>query len=307
MGIETWVFILGAPRSGTTWTQLLLSQHPDVATCPETHLVDGYLAPLHERVRWERERDMTGLTSVLPEDQLLDLLAGFAASVLETVSSRADAGVSIFLEKTPQNALHPELLLEHFPDARFLHVIRDPRDVAASMLAASRSWGAEWAPSGPVSAARLWREHVRGVRRLEDAGGYRELRFESLKEDPEAALAGIHEWLGLRSDPESRRQTVEDCELENLRQAPEKFEALPEKVHRNASKFFRKGESGGRTLSPSARRAVEHVASDEMRQLGYEPSGKEWPRGSVRALAYRILRRGGDALEYRVSALAERL
>lgn len=158
-----------------------------------------------------------------------------------------------------------------------------------------------------MSAARLWREHVRGVRRLRNASGYRELRFEALKEDPEAALAGVHEWLGLRSDPESRRETVEACELDRLRQVPEQFEALPEKVHRNASKFFRKGEAGGRTLTPSARRAVEHVAGDEMRQLGYEPSGEGWPRGSVRALSYRVLRRIGDALEYRVSALAERL
>lgn len=141
MAIETWVFILGAPRSGTTWTQLLLSQHPEVSTSPETHLVDGYLAPLHERVRWEQERDMTGLTSVLPEDELRRLFAEFAASVLGSVSSRAEEGASVFVEKTPQNALHLDVLLEHFPGARFLHVIRDPRDVAASMLAASRSWG----------------------------------------------------------------------------------------------------------------------------------------------------------------------
>mgnify|MGYP006278674753 CR=1 FL=1 len=308
MTIESWVFILGAPRSGTTWTQLLLSQHPEVTTCPESHLLDGYLAPLHDRVRWERDRDMTGLTSVLAPGEVDDLLHGFAESVLESITSRSSAGTRVFVEKTPQNALYPDLLAEHFPDANFLHVIRDPRDVVASLLAASRTWASEWAPSGPVGAANLWVRHVRGVRRLRhDARSYREIRFEDLKTDTEAELAKLHEWLDLPSDAAGRRGTVQACGLDRLRRAPEEFEALPEKVHRNAARFFRKGESKKRALTASERGAVERIADKYMEELGYGRTGDGRARGAMRVLASRVLRRAAGSLEYRLSALSDRL
>src|SRR4029078_1122517 len=67
------------------------------------------------------------------------------------------------------------------PEVRFVHMIRDGRDVVSSMLAASGGWGSKWAPASVARAARVWSEHVRGARTAHDrAARYLEVRYEEL-------------------------------------------------------------------------------------------------------------------------------
>lgn len=267
------VFVVGAPRSGTTWLQLLLEQHPAVVTCPETHLFDGYLAPLYDRWAWERENELSGL-SVLVEEEDLDRWArSLVRDVRRDVSE--DAEGTVFVEKTPQHALHVELVARLFPSARFLHLLRDPRDVVASLLAASRGWGSAWAPPGPAEAAQLWIRHVEGGRRLAGEPRYREVRFGRLKRAPAEAAGEVYRWLGLEAGEALCRQAVERCRIDRVRSEPEAFDSLRPRVRRRADAFFRQGEegSGRRELSRSELRVVEHVAGDLMRELGYEPAG----------------------------------
>src|SRR5438094_2346752 len=134
----------GCPRSGTTWLQLLLAQHPGVATCTETY-VFVYMNHLHRR--WVDERNHTfgprsvGLSQLLSDEEFYGLCRDFAAGVIAKVG-RLRPDTQVVLEKTPDNILRWELILKLFPDAYFLHVIRDPRSVASSLLAAGRSrWG----------------------------------------------------------------------------------------------------------------------------------------------------------------------
>src|SRR5205823_957842 len=76
---------------------------------------------------------------------------------------------TVVLEKTPAHTLHVPLIRRVVPQARFIHVIRDPRTVVSSLLdAAGRSWGSNWAPRDPYGAALLWQQHVEAG--LEGAG-----------------------------------------------------------------------------------------------------------------------------------------
>lgn len=285
------VFLVGAPRSGTTWLQLLLEQHPAVVTCPETHLFDGYLAPLYDRWAWERENELSGL-SVLVEEEELD---GWARRLVGDVRRRVsgERAADVFVEKTPQHALHAELIARLFPTARFLHLLRDPRDVAASLLAASRGWGSAWAPPGPAEAAQLWARHVRAARRLAGEARYREVRFLELKRAPAEALGEVYRWLGLEADEELCRRAVEACRIERVRREPEAFDSLRPRVRRQADAFFRQGEvgTGRRELSRSELRVVEHVAGDLMRALGYEPTGGPGGMMPVRVFLWKAMGR----------------
>lgn len=285
------VFVVGAPRSGTTWLQLLLEQHPAVATCPETHLFDGYLAPLYDRWAWERENELSGL-SVLVEVEDLD---GWSRRLFQDVRRRQSggAGDAVFVEKTPQHALHVNLAARLFPSARFLHLIRDPRDVAASLLAASRGWGSAWAPAGPAEAAQLWIRHVEGARRLTGDERYREVRFRALKRAPAETVGEVYRWLGLEGGEELCRRAAERCRIERVRREPEAFDSLRPRVRRRADAFFRRGEegSGRRELSRSELRVVEHVAGDLMRELGYEASGGAGRLMPLRVFVWKALGR----------------
>jgi hypothetical protein len=97
-------------------------------------------------------------------------------------------------DKTPDYVLHIGELARLFPDARFIHVVRDGREVAA----ACAEYG--WVPSA-VSGAYFWRQRVaRGTRSGRRLGPDRYLmvQLEQLIAGPEAALTRICEFLGER-------------------------------------------------------------------------------------------------------------
>jgi LPS sulfotransferase NodH len=214
--------ILGSPRSGTTWLQRMLAAHPQVATPQETHLFALYLAPMANR--WFRqERNINGTLNAIsagdnPAARILGLptlleqtdVDEAMRSLLDALLDRSAAAgapsdpsappVSLVLEKTPSNALHVDLINRLAPDCLFVHLIRDPRDVAASLLAASKDWGGRWAARNPESAARMWTEHVEGGRRAAAFGDrYMELRYEDMKADTPAQVKQVLDFLGMDS------------------------------------------------------------------------------------------------------------
>ena len=101
-------------------------------------------------------------------------------------------------DKTPRYIEHIPFLAELFPEGRFVHVIRDGRDVALSYA------DVPFGPKTVARAAALWAERVRsGMRAGRRLGTerYRELRYERFVEQPEAELAELCEFLDVEFDP----------------------------------------------------------------------------------------------------------
>jgi hypothetical protein len=102
-------------------------------------------------------------------------------------------GKARWADKTPGNVDHIDLLADLFVDGRFIHVIRDGRDVAVSL--SEQSWG----PRSSVSGAYTWRRRVEKGR---DAGvrlgtnRYMEVRLEDLTADPEGILRSVCAFIG---------------------------------------------------------------------------------------------------------------
>ena len=162
------VFIVGAQRSGTTWLQRMLAELPEVISGQESHLFSGYLAPAWERWQIERaQRDngnrTVGLACYLTEEELVEELRGFAQRTFERlIPSKPTA--TRFVEKTPDHALHLPLIHRLFPDATVIHVLRDGRDVVASLMdAAKQEWGSEWAPPTIHDACDRWQKSVTSI------------------------------------------------------------------------------------------------------------------------------------------------
>ncbi len=120
------VFLVGCARSGTTWLQLLLSQHPRVSTSQETNLFNVYMGPMWSK--WQEEisnKHVTGLNTLLVQGTFLDLCRRFSAAVLDRIA-RVSGEETIILEKTPGHVFHAEFILQLFPKARFIHLVRRP-------------------------------------------------------------------------------------------------------------------------------------------------------------------------------------
>jgi Sulfotransferase family len=201
-------FIVGSARSGTTLLRLILNAHRAVAVPPESRFitelwkgseevaVEPLLASIaaHKMFHaWdvpiEAVREELGNRSTAP----------YAEAI--TAPHRAYArlnGKSRWGDKTPRYVESIPLLARLLPDARFIHLVRDGRNVALSYA------DVPFGPKTVAAAARLWGNRVgdgmRGGRPLESR--YLEVRYEALVEDSAGQVEVICDFLELRFDPE---------------------------------------------------------------------------------------------------------
>lgn len=307
------LFIVGCPRSGTTWVQLLLSQHPGVATAPETQIFSYYLVHFLNQWRHEHEgpgsveQGGAGLSRLLSEEEFVALCRTCAEVVLDKIASR-NPGASVVAEKSPKHALLADFIHRVFPDAYFLHVIRDPRDTGASLLAAGRSWGRGWAPKNAVNAARMWNDHFRNARRVADrTDRYQEIHYERLRAEPEQGLHRILEWLEIPEPLERCEEMARACDLGKL-QAGTTGRDLPIPGRKSPVGFFRKGTVGGwrDDLPPADVRIIEHLCEEGMRECGYEPVSRAG-RAPIRVPLHDAIQRVRESIDWQLEKLLYRV
>lgn len=201
--------IVGAPRSGTTLLRLMLDAHPELAIPPETGFVSAIAA---------------GAVDVSTSEKLVEAIASwpnwadFHMSAealrleLKGVEPFAIAdGLRAFYrvyarrfgkprwgEKTPDYGLHSRAIAALLPETRFIHLIRDGRDVAISLR---EMW---FAPGRDMTTlARDWVHRIEITRRSAAELGprYLEVRFEQLIVNTPAVLRRVADFCELDFDP----------------------------------------------------------------------------------------------------------
>ncbi|HTR40428.1 MAG TPA: sulfotransferase [Pseudomonadales bacterium] len=197
------LFIVGCPRSGTTWLQRLLASHDLIKTGQESRIFE-YIGSQFRN--WQQDinspvygRGGMGLACYLNEEEFVSIQKKYLSLLLGPMLQDLQPG-QIFLEKTPEHAQFVPEIVRLLPEAKIIHMVRDPRDVTASLLAASASWGNRWAPRRASQAIRLWWLNVNRVElaALHVAPGkFLEVRYEDLHRDPSSILADIARFLKL--------------------------------------------------------------------------------------------------------------
>lgn len=278
---DPFLFIVGYPRSGTTLLRGMFDSHHLMAVPDESHFIpimatrrrryegragfrtDLFLSDLlerHQRRSWWVPADelRDGLSARPPRD-----LADALRRVYRCYA--ASRGKPRYGDKTPAYVLNIARLARLFPESRFIHIIRDGRDVALSIL--DRPWG----PSTMEEAAFRWRQAIRrgrseGGRLGEDR--YREVRYEDLVRDAEGVLRPLCAFADLEFDP-SMERFHENQELISERAWFRPVSLPPTPGLRD----WRKGMSQEHVVT------FESLAGGTLREFGYELS--ELPRGPV--------------------------
>lgn len=206
-------FIVGVGRSGTTLLRLMLHSHPRLAIPYETHFLTQYV---DEHTDVEEHLPDAALRSLIERMLAEPMLAQWdeSFSVDEVVAAArgndlraaVDAvyrcyanakGKARWGDKSDYlDRMH--LINRLFPTARFIHIVRDGRDVAASVMRMT------WGPTDLIAAAHWWDEHVRLGRRMGAILGpsrYTEVRFEDLVAAPQETLTRLCEFLGEAYEP----------------------------------------------------------------------------------------------------------
>jgi hypothetical protein len=205
-------FLIGAPRSGTTLLRLMLDAHPHLAIPPET----GFLSTLGKpRLRFDARRQFFMTITEFPRDAPnwidfdLDAEALFN-ELLKIEPFHLPEGIRTFYrmyaakqgkprygDKTPGYCQYIRRIGKVLPEARWIHIIRDGRDVVLSLR---RTW---FSPSPDMTTlAAYWRKTVR--RAMRDGRGsasYLEVRYENLIGDPQSVLEEICELIQIDFDP----------------------------------------------------------------------------------------------------------
>jgi hypothetical protein len=283
-------FVVGMNRSGTTLLRMMLDAHPQLTIPPETHFVPALIKACRQpgatpedalaAMKSAREWGDFGFS----DEEMLARLR--ATSVRPGPATRTfyeaymeQQGKTRWGEKTPTYVQRMKLIQRELPEARFVHVIRDGRDVALSVLDRTvRNLTA-------ADVARRWRKKITKAR--DDAPRlhhYTEVRYEDLIGDTEPVLRRVCEFIELDFDPamlEYHQRSGERLK-EMARPLPGDGRAQHLSVERRMAThaMTTKPPSADRVarwrtqMSTEDRARFEAVAGDLLAELGY-PVGED--------------------------------
>jgi hypothetical protein len=282
------IFIVGASRSGTTWLQHMLGIHHQIVTPQETDFFNLYIHPLwkawNQDLQTTEEKRFKGLAAVLTQKDFDRLILHVISMVYQRIMELKPSA-SVLLEKNPPYSLHIDLINRYLPQAHFIHMIRDGRDVAASLMAASGGWGRSWAPNNVVHAAKMWKNYVLGARKAQYfVKRYIEVRYEDLLVDGPSELRRLFKFCNIET-------TLEECSaiydrftftkmksqtvfVESIKFAGE-VRRRSEADLKEPGGFFREGKASTwkSLLGPRELWSFDQIAGDLLVDLGYAKRG----------------------------------
>jgi len=282
------VFIVGAPRSGTTLLQYMLRSHSALSLpTGESH----FFIPLYRNA--SQYGDLSQADNVR---RVLQAMEGQSAEFLYTdlhglkfdvdtltqeftaegrrtmrdiitglfEKNAAGEGKPRWGDKTPYYVLHLTKLLDWWPDAQIIHIIRDGRDVALSMFARRHDFRAY----NTYHVAKQWQQYVESgheMGQLLPASQYLELRYEDMIGDQKSALQRICSFLG---------ETYSDELLDYKKSGEAGKTPLLQKPVQKSNRDKWKHE-----MTPWQIRVFESATADTLKQFGYtlSTSGRSLP------------------------------
>ncbi|HEX5915830.1 MAG TPA: sulfotransferase, partial [Rubrobacter sp.] len=218
VGVNPYVFIVGCARSGTTLMHRIVDAHPQIAISPEMHWITRQFKGRNALVTPELVTELTGHKRFaqfeIPREEFEGLLGSAEAIPYPTFLRRLFDlygkinNKPLVGNKTSGYVRRIPTFHALWPEAKFVHIIRDGRDVCLSVLnwkKAERTAGryASW-EEDPVTTTALWWE--RKVRKAREDGAalgpalYHETLYEDLVEDPERECKRLCEFLGVPYD-----------------------------------------------------------------------------------------------------------
>ncbi|MCC5846733.1 MAG: sulfotransferase [Verrucomicrobia bacterium] len=280
-------FIVGVGRSGTTLLRLMLDAHPDMVMTPETHWLPDVLALFKED-----PSDVERLESLVRGNpKWTDM--GLPDEAWEKVIRRHDPekpdetirriyrayadkhGSPRVGDKTPLHNRSMHAIASMLPEAHFIHILRDGRDVAVSHR---DLW---FGPGKDVrAAASSWVWNIREARQqAEFVPHYLEIRFEDLIANPEEVLRRVGDFIDLPFDPvqldyhryaEARLQELGDQQEGDSLVTAEQRKAIFERTKHppDPSRIGR----WRKEMNEEDVRLFENIAGDLLKDLNYPES-----------------------------------
>lgn len=289
---EKVIFIVGNSRSGTTMMRRVLGNHPHIYMLEELHFFeqlwstadktnmlnktdaitlaskllfiqrDGYLSQMNtEKHIADAEKIVAGLAGNLFPHAVLN---GFL--FFETHRN----GKTIPCEKTPQDVFYMGEILELFPGAKIVNMVRDPRGV---MLSQKRKWQRRKMGAGfmtkkeqrrlkinyhPITISKLWNSSIRAAAKFKDHPKVHNMIFERLVNDSENEIKSLCQFLEINFTTDMLQ--IPQVGSSNEADKPDAFGIKTERAGN--------WEKGG--LNKGEIHFCQKICGNYMQQYGYE-------------------------------------
>jgi hypothetical protein len=262
------LFIIGCPRSGTSWVRLIFLNHPSViGISSESHIYPIIMKPFLRLFRnestdngvWEhilerydelaqnfgkkgffnksghwvsgngnlvgyveRKRLYEFIQQAKTEKGLSDIKR--AQLVIDNIFDDffiANGGTNkhLLVEKTPTHTFYAELILERYPEAKIIEVLRDGRDVCVSLEMLGKIQ--DWCPKKREGQIEMWKNHIeKGLELLSNKRFDRRVliaQYEKLKEHPRREIKRMFEFAEIDNSPELVAQIAQATDFKNLK------------------------------------------------------------------------------------------
>lgn len=314
------LFIVGCPRSGTSWLNRMIGSHPDVLPVPnETHtysiIMNNFTYLKNQKlkkrfrslgsIKWiwrcyglkpllfgiesedlwqgilrqykifQKGKQKIGLHNLVSYTELEELIAKVSYGSEDDLTKLRNLNQSMFdrfweqnggtqkdimLEKTPEHWRRIDVILNQFPEAKSIEIIRDGRDVCVSYQAIGKT--ERWAKQSTKTVATTWKKAIEKVQRvkgdLEMGNRMYSCRYENLRIHPQEELSKIFDFIGLDYDNTLIHKIVDATDISKVK-------------NKGEGKHTRKGSIGEwqTRLSPEQIALWQELAGDTLTYLGY--------------------------------------
>lgn len=275
MGVPAPFFVLGSQRSGTTMLRLMLNAHSALAVPHETGFITNFYHRLPEygdlSAYDNRRRLLEDIANTplvrrgrhLPSiERVLARPAGDYPGLISAIMQdyAESQGKCSWGDKTPYYTGEMEVLYQLFPRAKFIHLVRDGRDVAISQKTIS------WLPNSLPRIARDWKWKVTLCHKLGSilpGGQFLEVKYENLVLDTEKTLATICRFIGIE---------FQNGMLNYHVTASHEVPDISQQWHKNSIREPdpAKVSAWRRKMGKSDRIIFEQIAGDTLDIFGYE-------------------------------------
>ncbi len=271
------IFIVGFPRSGTTLLQAMLATQENICSFPETHFfsmvakplktdAEGYidnaslppaLQKIHEQMELEFSPVVVDQLARAAGARRLNIKALFELIVWQYLKNEPEAARLRWVEKTPDHVRFLDRILPLYPDARFVHILRNPIYAIYSNkrtpLSQKRSlaWLAEYWTICIAADETVRAKYPKSIYAL---------RYEDLAQEPAKMLAEVCHFLGIRFD---------ETRLQNYRQGSQKLMLARESWKAEVGAKEISNTNARYAVSRSDAWEVQNIAGAQMRRYGY--------------------------------------
>lgn len=306
------IFIIGMPRSGTTLLSMILNAHSQLAISPETHYFTKYWHRCEQdNCLQDKEKAKGFVNCFLSSDEVKDM--GFSVkeveeiyntliqdknlthkTILQTILSKyaSKQGKTIWGEKTPAHLEYVPVIATLFPNARFICIVRDPRDVSLSLRKVP------WNRGNVFHHARRWKRYIQMSQYYAQQyyPNFLEIKFEDLLANPESVIYTICSYLGLPFEVDMLAFHKKARLNFDLAKEPWKAKSIQPLDQHNTMKWLNQ-------MPAYEVKVIEIIARKELKQKNYLIKDEKWNPKLVIRVFIILLMNVGHALLNRMKRL----